>query len=104
MPLENVGVQIFVVPAVDGFEEISMVALAAFENFDPLALLVAGDRAAVIRHDDVATFAVNNDSDAPYLGNFQLFDGRNVQLFNGGNSCILQTIDALLRFALLGFA
>ena len=72
--LQNVSIQVLVVPAVNGFEKISMMALAALEIFDSLALLVAGDRAAVIGHDHISTLAVDDHADAGELGNFELVD------------------------------
>src|SRR3954463_13325846 len=96
MTLKNVRVQIFVVPAMNGFHKVSVVTLAALEIFDSLPLLVASDRAAIIRHHDVTAFAVNDDANPSQLGNFQLFDYI--------NASSQQIVDALLGFALLGLA
>ena len=61
---QDVGVQVVDAAAAAGIDEVFEVVVRAFPFLDDLAVFVIGGGAGVVRHGDVAAFALDDDADA----------------------------------------
>src|SRR5438477_529743 len=88
--LQNVSIQVLVVPAVNGFKEISVMTFAATELFDDVPLFFIRIGVAIVGHDDGAAFAFNDHSHA------FASESRDVFALEGAARCAHQIIHILL--------
>jgi hypothetical protein len=92
MAFEDVGVQVFLAAAADGFEEVLEMIGAAFEVFDFLVVFVVNGAAVVARDGNPAVFAFDDDADAGAFIDVHFLDeefgflagGGSIRFFGGG--------------------